>query len=685
MYPAQQDDLQQIIGLARTGRMAQAAQAVAAARARGASGAVFWAVEGAIACATGRFDAAVPPLQAALRDSPQDITVRANLADALYHTQDHAGALALCTPQAAQADRSLRLARLGGHLAQDAGEFATAVALYRIVVAGDPRDWAAWNNLGNALTEMDDHTGAVQALGRAAALAPDSAPIHLNLARALIEAGDLDQAEPILTALAAALPDEAEVHYARFALLRARGSAEAAHEALARAGALAPTHPLIQLDLGQHAAMLARFDQVEAPLRAALAADPTMAQGWVGLASLLERLNREDELDLLRDTAAGHGIAPGALSFIDALRHKRAHRYDAALAALDAADEDVVDPAQRQHLRGVLLDRLGRADAAFASFAAMNAAFAADISDPRARGAQYRADIAANTALMTPQWAAAWGPPAPALGRPAPIFVLGFPRSGTTLLDTMLMAEPRVRVLEEESLISDLLAELGGVAALPGLTPDQIAAAQARYFARAATLTDLRPDTILVDKHPMHLGHAHVIARLFPDSRFVLALRHPCDVVLSCWLTNFRPNNAMASFLDLNDAADLYEQAFAQWTHACGLLHLPVGTVVYERLVADSAGELAPLFGWLGLDWPDGGADHTAAARARGTVITASYAQVTEPIYTRAAGRWRRYAQPLAPIATRLQPWIAALGYADDAIPARPATHPVAPIPHPHP
>jgi hypothetical protein len=235
----------------------------------------------------------------------------------------------------------------------------------------------------------------------------------------------------------------------------------------------------------------------------------------------------------------------------------------------------------------------------------------------------------------------------------------------------MLLAEPRVRVLEEENLIAELEAELGGLAALPSLSAEQIAQARETYFTRAAALADLAPDSIILDKHPMHLRHAPTIARLFPESRFILALRHPCDVVLSCWLTNFRLNDAMASFLDLDDAADLYNAAFSQWSKARDLLELSVGTVVYERLVADPQAELAPLFAWAGMNYPDQGLDHTAAARARGTVTTASYAQVTEPIYQRAAGRWRRYAGVLAGVQRQLAPWITRWGYGDDVVPVR--------------
>lgn len=664
MTQADEDQaIRQILGLARGGRMQEAAIAVRRAASQGAGGPVFAALAGAVEFHRGQFADAIPHLQAAHRAQPQDMTVRGNLVEALYRVGRGGDALALCDEGAAKADRTLRLARIGGHLAQEAGDFALAAALYRIALSGDERDWTGWNNLGNALGAMEDWPAAIDALRRAAALVPDSAPVRLNLAKTLIEGGLWEEGEAMLRALLRDFPQEAAPHYAMFDVLRGRGDADGAQAAIARAAALAPDDAQIQADLGQHGAMMGLFDAVEAPLRRALSIDPSIAQAWVGLASLLERLNREDEIDALRDAAAPH-VDAASLSFIDALRHKRAHRYEDALRALDASGDDTVTASQRHHLRGVLLDRLGRHDEAFASFSAMNAEFAGDISDPRGRGAMYRAEIAQGTALLTPAWRDSWTQMEVKSTRPAPIFLLGFPRSGTTLLDTMLMAEPRVRVLEEASIIADIEAELGGVAALPGLSADQIEAARTLYFERAGQLAELSDDSIVLDKHPMHLRHAPTIHRLFPESRFILALRHPCDVVLSCWLTNFRLNNAMASFLDLDDAADLYDAAFDQWETARALFNLSVGEVVYERLVEDKDAQLRPIFDWLGLIWPEDGVDHRQAARARGTVITASYAQVTEPIYKRAAGRWRRYEAHLAPVAARLAPWIERFGYA---------------------
>lgn len=663
----QDEAIRQIVALARGGRLDEAAQAVRRAQTDGAAGPVFSALAGAVEFHRGQFAAALPHLLSAHQAKPDDITVRGNLAETLWRCGRTNEALALCDDASARADGSLRLARLGAHLAQETEDFARAITLYRLVLSAQPQDWAAWNNLGNALTAQENWPEAVKSLRQAAALAPDSLPVRLNLAKTLIESGEDAEGEATLRALTRDAPDEPAAYYALFDVMRARGDPEAAHQAITTAARLAPDDALIQADLGQHAAILGRYAEAEAPLRAALALNPGIAPAWIGLASLLERLNREDELEPLREAAAAHRLAPAVLAFMDALRHKRANRYAEALDALESVDANVVSADQRAHLRGLLLDRLGRHDEAFAAFAAMNAGLATDPSAPRERGARYRADIAADTALITPEWRAGWKAFMPSMGRPAPIFLLGFPRSGTTLLDTLLMADPRVRVLEEEPIIAEIETELGGVAALPGLTADQITAARARYFARAAVRGDLAVDSIIIDKHPMHLRHGPTIARLFPESRFILALRHPYDALLSCWLTNFRLNNAMASFLDLEDAADLYDLAFTQWQRARDVLALPVGTVMYERLVEDAERELRPLFAWLGLAYPDQGIDHRTAARARGAVITASYAQVTEPIYQRAAGRWHRYATHLSSVTERLAPWIEQWGYGDTA------------------
>ncbi|MCJ2177234.1 tetratricopeptide repeat-containing sulfotransferase family protein [Novosphingobium album (ex Hu et al. 2023)] len=664
-----QQHIQQIAGLARSGRLDEAAVMAASAFAVHGNDPVLGALAGAVESHRRRFDRAVPYLEVAHRHRPQDLTVRTNLAEALFHTGRAADALALCDDAAAAAEPNLRLASLGAHLAQEAGEFERAARLYRMVLARFPDDWALWNNLGNALSCLGQHGEAAEALERALKLAPDAAPIRVNLGNALLEAERFEEGEKILQAAADADHGDVEPVLALATFYRRAGAEDRSYEMLAEAVRRAPGDAGVLSDYGQEASKRNEYDIAEPAFEAALAIEPALWPSLVGLAALYERTNREAELDPLRERAEAAGGDPETLSFIDALRLKRSGQIEEAFAALEASGDVVV--ANRKHqLRGILLDRLGRHDEAFAEFTEMNQRHLEEPSDPRVRATAYRDMVDDGIRTLTPEWVSGWSA-SPPQERPAPVILLGFPRSGTTLLDTMLMAAPGTLVMEEEPFIADIERELGGIEALSGLTPDVIADARAQYFGKVATLGELEPDTLVLDKHPLHLNKVPVIRRLFPDAKFILALRHPCDVLLSCYITNFRTNHAMSNFLELETAARLYDRSFAYWTQAREVFGLDVRTVVYERLVADQSRELAPLFDWLGLPWQGEDFDHREAARARGVVRTASYSQVTEPIYTRAAGRWHRYEKHLEPVFDILRPWVERFGYSleDDRVP----------------
>jgi hypothetical protein len=144
---------------------------------------------------------------------------------------------------------------------------------------------------------------------------------------------------------------------------------------------------------------------------------------------------------------------------------------------------------------------------------------------------------------------------------------------------------------------------------------------------------------------------------------FLLALRHPADVLTSCYVANFNLNDAMGNFLRLDTAAEFYDLTFRTWENARSLLPLNVHTVVYEQLVEDPPAILRPVVEALGLSWHEGMLDHTKTATQRGLIKTASYAQVTQPIYTRSVGRWERYRKHLEPILPVLAPWIEKFGY----------------------
>jgi hypothetical protein len=224
------------------------------------------------------------------------------------------------------------------------------------------------------------------------------------------------------------------------------------------------------------------------------------------------------------------------------------------------------------------------------------------------------------------------------------------------------MGHEGIEVLEEEPTLLKA-SKILPFENLATASDDQIRAAREEYFRVAGLHVPLAPGKLLVDKNPLSLNALPVIRRLFPDSKIILALRHPCDVVLSCYTTNFKLNDGMSNFLRLDTTAELYDLSFRFFEKARDLVGLPVHTVVYEKVVEDRERELRSLLGFLDLNWSDDVLDHESTALNRGRIKTASYAQVAQPIYDRSAGRWHNYRGHLEPVLPVLEPWVAKFGY----------------------
>jgi tetratricopeptide (TPR) repeat protein len=653
--------IQRVLASGRAGDAAGARAAAQAGLRGGEAAEVFHALLGALDCQAGRMADGIAHFRAALAIRPDDVAVRGNLVRALLDSGDAAAALAVCTAEHCAADRSQKLLRLRGYLLQQSGAHEEAAAAYRDIVATNPTDYESWNNLGNALAASGHADEGLAAIARAAALQPGNAPVRFNHAATLVQLGRAAEAEAALLKYASDFPADVRPRVELAALCKLSGRDADALQWLEQAALLAPRDADLAIKLGLERQFAWQMDGAGEAFAHAVSLQPSLDEAHVLLALHLEHLNRTAGFADLVSAAQAGGAGAGTLHFLRALLFRREGNFAAALAELDGVPADL-EPIRVAQLRGQCHDRLNDADRAFAEFTRMNELQRADVTEPARRAREYREALARDRALVTPEWYAGWRrEPLPA-GR-TPVFLLGFPRSGTTLLDTMLMGHPAVQVLEERPPIAKVEQELGGIHALPALGAADILRLREVYFAEARRWIDLREDSLLVDKFPLHLNKVPIIHRLFPEARFVLALRHPLDVLLSCYITNFRLNSAMSNFLELQTAAWVYDQSFGFWEQSRRIMGVDSRTVVYERMVEDSARELQPLFAWLGLPWTEQVLDHQRTAAGRGVITTASYAQVTEPVYTRARGRWHKYRRHLESVIPAMQPWVEQHGY----------------------
>jgi len=249
-----------------------------------------------------------------------------------------------------------------------------------------------------------------------------------------------------------------------------------------------------------------------------------------------------------------------------------------------------------------------------------------------------------------------------------PIFLVGFPRSGTTLLDSILRSHSKILVLEEKLIISsirDRFFEKNNkeIKALESLSDNDILSFQSEYFDKLHEITkkDLH-NIIIIDKLPLNLIEVGFIKRIFPQSKFILMLRHPCDTVLSCFMSDFKINEGMASFYNLKDATILYNEVFSLWNQYVEVYDLAYHLVKYEEVVLNFGNTIRKTIDFLNLEWEENLKNFNATALARKKINTPSYNQVIQPLYKESINRWQKYDE-MKKIYPSLEYWINKYNY----------------------
>ena len=521
-------------------------------------------------------------------------------------------------------------------VARESGRSDLAIDLYRRLLRRNPAIPIGQNSLGNLLQELDEWQGAIACYRAALAHDPRYTSAYFNLGRALLHVNDLVRAEHALRQAAALAPNDAQVRSRLARALVELGRQDEAMEQTRRSLELEPDSAEIHNDAGVVHSTIGDFDAAREHYRTALAFDSGFAKAALNLAKSKRFTAKHDEDEDRIRAAAEHGATDQStqrdLNLALGKIHDDRGEWDAAFAHYERANRPFTDAATKQ------------VDDSLALMDRMRAVFNADWFGTR--------------------------PPATEAD-PTPVFIVGMPRSGTTLVEQCLAAHPAVHGAGELSAILRLSTEAAAragaeadplhsgvmsvnAASRPGAEPSypecvrvlsapQVAALGERYLDHLRTLA---PGAARVtDKLPGNFLHLGFIATILPRAKIIHCRRNPLDNAISLYFTDFMVGHEYSN--DLRAIGRQIRGMRALMAHWEAMLGSRLLTVDYEAFVADPEPSTRAMVAHVGLEWDDACLSPHQVAR---TVRTASAWQVRQPVYRRSAGRAQRYERFLGPL-----------------------------------
>ena len=566
---------------------------------------------------------------------------------------EEAIALASRAVQAAPVSPAVHLAH--AVTLQEAGRMAEAVASYDRVLAADPGMPTALYGRALALQELGQLEAAIAGYQAALALRPDFAEALNNLGNSLLAVGRRNEAEVAYRRAIAVRPDHVDAYYNLGVSLQAMERHGEAVETYRRTLALRPNYEPALVNLGASLRAVADPEAAIDVLRRALALKPDRPDTYANLANALQELGRTAEarevvakaLAVCPTSAELWIIHAGLKTF--APGDPEFGRMEAVLAGLKG--QELTSEANLEFALGKAWMDVGAAAPAFAHLTRANQLKRADIDYDIGADVRRLASIATGAAALRRR--------VTGTGHPSelPVFIVGMPRSGTTLVEQILASHPDVHGAGELPAFAEEAARAlaaagaspGGLELAPGDSRIDPATLGAAYLERVAALAGGKAR--LVDKMPGNFQNLGLISMALPNARIIHCRRDPVDTCLSCYATRFVSGQPFA--YDLAELGQYYRAYAALMDHWRATLPPDRFLEVrYEDVVGDLEGQARRMIAFIGLGWDPA---MLSFHETRRPVRTASVNQVRQPLYATSRGRWRPYE-------AHLQPLLAALG-----------------------
>ncbi len=450
-----------------------------------------------------------------------------------------------------------------------------------------------------------------------------------------------------------------------------------ANRAYRRVRELVPGNASMMSMIGLQYQGLRQLDDARTCYEQAVAADPDSVDARISLAVWFEKERRLDEAwECVETCLAKHPRDDQARYFRALLLHRKKNDAEAETALRDLIKDGPQYPYVKYaapHLLGVVLDQLGQFNEAMQWLVKAKAQVRTitDISlleKGYDEGDRRRRELLAG---LTPEMIRRWRQEPPVSQERYQVALLGgHPRSGTTLLEQVLDANPDVLAFDEPASFHQEVEKHLHFKPAPKAADqlDLLAKSQRKDMRQRYVKSLLREvpgqpsQRVLVDKNPSLTMSLNVWLRVFPELKVIIALRDPRDVIVSCFFLNIMLNATNVNFLSMERTAKHYADLMDVWLRLRELGGFDWIESRYEDVVENLEVEGRKVTEFLGLTWhPDQVRYHETARRK--VLYAPTYHDVTQPIYKRAVGRWERYAEALTPVREKLAPYCRAFGY----------------------
>ena len=512
----------------------------------------------------------------------------------------------------------------------------------------------------------------VQRLSKLIESQPGSGLAYLGLAEAFREQGKFDEALNAYTTALKLTPNSVDAHLNVGIILMDQGKLEEAIVSFKNAISIKPSCAEAYNNMG---VALKVLDNLPAALEAynnALSINPDYVHAWLNGAEALEKWNKIEQLGLwLEKALQSLKEIPADILLMRAIFFLRIKAMPEATKVILSINFESISVDRQPDFfiaKAKCFEFLNNFDAAYDCFLSMNSLVKKTDNYLKSNPEKYFNHI--KSTLRSLNTVPIQKPAIELMGVDdfEPVFLIGFPRSGTTLLDTILRSHTCIEVAEEKPALgaaktfikkSDYSHSVSMV-----LPQEIIFEARKSYQAEFEKhIVGGSLESVCIDKLPLNILDTPLIHKLYPKAKFILALRHPMDTILSCWMQNFVMNAAMANMVDLDRIVEFYCTAMEIFQKCRTEYNLNVHTIRYEDLIEDLRGESEILLNFLGLSWEPQMENFQRTAIERGHINTPSYSQVSQPIYKDAKYRWLHYEKYLEKYLDKTGPWISEFKY----------------------